>query len=89
MESKDFLETSNDLYLIDFHAKSSGIIFKGADSGTLGELIKLYGKHGILQIRRYNARQMKFERISKKLIKQLFNWDTHSTEQLQKTNFIK
>jgi hypothetical protein len=85
----NYLDASNDLYAVDFHAKNSACIFKGNDSGTLGDLIKLYGKSGILKIYRYNASKMKFERISKELVKQLFSWDTHSTEQLKRVNYIK
>lgn len=85
----NYLDTSKYLYLIEFQGNKNGVIFNSADVGLLGDLIQLHGKHGILQVRRYSALKMKFERISKDLVKQLFSWDTHSTEQLKRVNYIK
>lgn len=86
---KNTLDTSNDLYLVDFYAKSSAVIFKGCDSGTLGDLIQQNGNSGIIAIRRYNPAKCRFEKQSIKTVKQLFSWDTHSTEQLKRVNYIK
>jgi hypothetical protein len=88
MKNVNYLETSNDLYLVEFHGNTGGIIFNGGDTGVLGDLIQLHGQHGILQIRRYNAKNTKFDKLSKSLVKQLFNHDTHSFIELKKTNFI-
>jgi len=88
MKTLKFLNTQN-LFLVEFHSKSSGCIFSNNDDGILGELIDEYGKNGILQIRRYNPVTMKFDRINKKLVEQLFSWDVYSTQQLKKANYIK
>jgi hypothetical protein len=88
MKNLNYLETSKDLYLIEFHGNKNGVIFNGNDVGVLGDLIQLHGKHGILQMRRYNALKMKFDKLSKQMICQLFNHDTHSFIELKKTNFV-
>ena len=86
---KKFLVTSNDLFLIKFNSTSNGFVFEGSELEILGDLIQKYGSNGIDKICRYNHAKMKFEKVSKQLTKQLFSHDTHSIQELKKTNFIK
>lgn len=83
-----FFDCSQDIFLIEFNAKSSGIIFKN-DVGTLGEIIRLYGKHGIFRLSRYEPAKMRFKKMNKNLISTLFSWDTDSIIEMKKLNFIK
>lgn len=83
------VSTQFGVYLISFRAITNHFIFDGNTPELLGNLIQLHGQHGINFIKRYNQAKEKFERLSKAEITNLFNWDTHSIIELQKTNFIK
>ena len=82
------ISTEYGLYLVSFQGVNNHFVFNG-NSDELGNLIQTYGKHGINFIKRFNQSKSKFDKISKEQIKQLFSWNTHSIEQLKKTNFIK
>jgi len=83
------LTTANALFLISFHGVSEHFIFSNGENEILGNLIQAHGRHGINFIKIYNKVKSKFERTTKKQIEILFNWDTHSIQQLEKTNFLK
>lgn len=83
------LTTANTLFLISFQGVSEHFIFSNGESEILGNLIQTHGRHGINFIKIYNKSKSKFERTTKKQIETLFNWDTHSIQQLEKTNFLK
>lgn len=85
---ENFLKTSDDLFIVKFNTTSNGFVFTGSTSGVLGDLIERLGSGGIDKICRYNGAKMKFERISKELVKQLFSFDTYTIEQLKRVNFI-
>lgn len=89
MNIEKTLSSGNDLYAVDFYGKSAHIIFNGGETGTLGKLCVLYGEHGIVSIRRYNASKMKFDKISKPMISNIFMWDTETILELKKTGYIK
>ena len=86
---KNVLTSAADLYLIEFRANHNHFIFNGGEPEELGNLIQAHNRYGIEKICRYNRVKMKFDKLSKSDVKRLFNFDTHSIIQLEKTNFIK
>jgi len=89
MATQKFLSTDNDLFIVKFINSTTGFVFDGRTPEILGDLIKNNGNNGISTISRFNNSKMKFERCSKGLVKSLFNWETHTIEQLKKINYIK
>ena len=86
---KNVLTSAADLYLIEFRANHDHFIFNGGEPEELGNLIQAHNRYGIEKICRYDSNKMKFNKLSKSDVKRLFNFDTHSIIQLEKTNFIK
>jgi hypothetical protein len=83
-----YLSSGNSIFLIDFRGTAQHFIFENK-AETLGKLIALYGKHGIISIKKYNPTKENFKKLSKKEVISRFNWDTHSIIELEKTNFLK
>jgi len=86
---KNVLTTAGDLYLIEFRGNHEHFIFNGGEPEKFGDIIQAHNRYGIEKICRYNRVKMKFDKLSKKEVQTLFNWDTHTIEQIKKTNFIK
>lgn len=86
---ENVLTTANDLFLVEFRANHEHFIFNGGESEKLGDIIQAQNRYGIEKICRYNRVKMKFDKLSKKEVQTLFNWDTHTIEQIKKTNFLK
>lgn len=84
-----YIATHYDLFLVAFNGVSDQFIFDGHTSEELGNLIQVHGKNGIEFIKRFDKSKSKFQSMKKETVKQLFSWNTHTTEQLKKINFIK
>lgn len=82
------INTHTGVFLIAFIADQHHYIFTSF-MGTMGDLIKTHNQYGIDKIMRYNKAKCKFEKLSKAEIRMLFDWDTHSIIELEKTNFLK
>jgi hypothetical protein len=83
-----YLSSGQPIFLIDFHGVSQHFIFHNKPA-MLGNLIAEHGKHGIFSIKQYVPAKGMFKKLSKKEVSNWFDWDTHTMEQLKKTNFIK
>jgi hypothetical protein len=83
-----YLSTSKRIFSIDFHGTAEHFIFDDTPE-TLGNLVQIHGKHGILSIKQYQTAKGVFKKLSVKEIENWFSWDTHSIEQLKKINYIK
>lgn len=81
------LSSSKDIFLVEFRGIYEHFIYEN-NPEILGSLIEQKNRHGIEKICRYNQSKAKFEKLSKKLVKNLYSWDTHSIVQLEKANFI-
>lgn len=76
------------VFLVSFHGVSQQFIFTSGNE-VLGNLIAEHGQHGISFIKRFQSHKSNFVKISKDEVKNIWSWDTHTTEQLKKINFIK
>lgn len=83
-----YISTSHGLFLVSFNGNLQQFIFN-TDNEVLGDLIQKHGNHGITFIKRFHPVSSSFKAMSKKDIINFFSYDTHSMEQLKKTNFIK
>ena len=83
------LDTQNkEVFCVGFNANNNPIIVS-SELGQLGDCIKEFNRYGILYIKRFYGHKQAFKRMSKQEVKSFFDHDTHSTQQLIKSGFIK
>lgn len=82
------LSTEYGLFLVSFRGCSQQFIFD-SKAEELGNLIQSHGKYGIVFIKRFQPSKHTFKNMPKAEIINVWAWDTHTTEQLKKINFIK
>jgi len=82
------LNSSQPIFLVDFYGESEHFIFD-YEPETLGNLVKLHGKNGVVSIKQYQPYKGNFKKLSAKEVSNYWSWDTHTIEQLKKINYIK
>jgi hypothetical protein len=82
------LSTAYGLFLVSFRGVSEQFIFN-SENEVLGNLVAEQGKHGIIFVKRFQPSKGNFKTMPKAEIINSFSWDTYTTEQLKKINFIK
>lgn len=79
----------HDVFLVAFQGVTDQYIFNGNENEILGDLIQMHGQNGIEFLKRFDKSKSSFKTLNKATVKMLFSYDTHTTVQLQKINFIK
>lgn len=82
------ISTNRPVFLVKFLNSSENFIF-GSSSEVLGDLIENNGNNGIEFIKQFDSNSNSFKKMSKKEVKNWFDWETYTIEQLKKVNFIK
>lgn len=75
------------VYLVVFTADTHKYIT--TDTVKLAGLIRQHNRYGIEYISRFDPAKERFVKMSRKLVKQVFGFDTDATQELIKVGYIK